>query len=115
MSGDAVCPNATAEGEAAEDLTPPSDHFMALLDTALREIDDQVLVTQSRCVDHLLDLMNATQSPVLRRLTMGALDSVRLLGVVRGDELHVALSVLAAAANVECAAAEASPRRWGCC
>jgi hypothetical protein len=90
------------------------DRFLGLLDSALREIDDQVLVTQSRCVDHLLDLLNATQSPVLRRLTVQALDSVRLLGVVRGEELHTALSVLSAAANVEYAAAEAAHPRMGC-
>ena len=97
-------------------MSPKGDaHFLVLLDAAFSEIDGQTLVTQSRCVDHLLDLLNATQSPVLRRLTMGALDSVRLRGVVRGEELHAALSVLAAAANVELAVAELPQPTWECC
>jgi hypothetical protein len=100
-SGDSSCPR------SMRDVAAPSEHFLGLLDAALHEIDDQVLVTQSRCVDHLLDLLNATDNSVLRRLTVGALDSVRRVGVVRGDELHVALSVLSAAANVELAAAGA--------
>jgi hypothetical protein len=94
-----------ADDPARGDATP-SDHFVALLDAAFREVGDQVMVTQGRCVDHLLDLFNATRNVVLRRLIIKALESVRSLRVVRAEDIHTALCVVAAAANVEFAAAE---------
>jgi hypothetical protein len=109
-----VCPGSVEHADMTGREGPSKD-FLSLLDAALKETDAQAFVTQSRCVDHLLDLMNATESAVLRRLVVGALDSVRQLGVVRGDELHFALSVLAAAANVELAATDAPATGYECC
>jgi hypothetical protein len=85
-----------------------SDQFVALLDAAFRDVDDQVLVTQGRCVDHLLDLFNATRNAILRRLIVRALENIRPLRVVRAEDIHTALCVLEAAANVEFAGAEAA-------
>jgi hypothetical protein len=80
-----------------------SERFVALLDAAMREVFDEVLVSQSRCVDHLLDLLNATDNEVLRQLTVDALDDIRLLNVARGVDIFGELAVIAAACNAELA------------
>jgi hypothetical protein len=80
-----------------------SERFVALLDAAMREVFDEVLVSQSRCVDHLLDLLNATDNEILRGLMIDALDDIRLLNVVRGVDIFGELAVIAAAFNAELA------------
>jgi hypothetical protein len=95
-----------AEDPARSDLAS-AESFVAVLDRALEDVYNEVLVPQSRCVDHLLDLFNATDNDTLLRLTIDALRGIRRLRVVKGVDIHDALSLIGVAANVELATVEA--------
>jgi hypothetical protein len=75
--------------------------FLTHLDAAIAEVGDQVLVSQSRAVDHLLDLFNLTTDPVVRAALSFAIDDIRRLTAVRGDELVDSLRLVAAVAEIE--------------
>jgi hypothetical protein len=85
------------DGQPAEDR----DHFFAQLDKAFGALEAQTLVPQTRCVDHLLDLWNATRNGVLRSVVAAAIDDIRRVTAVLRDDMHAALSVVAVAAEVE--------------
>jgi hypothetical protein len=88
-------------GAGTMHTTTIDDRFTTALDEAFAALARQAFVSQSRCVDHLLDLWNASCNPVLRAVLTAALADIRQVNVVRGDDMHAALSVVAIAANVE--------------
>jgi hypothetical protein len=77
--------------------------FMAQLDAAIAEVQGQCLVSQGRCVDHLLDLFNMTTDPVVRAAVSFAIDDIRKISAVRAAELVDALRLIAAVAEIEAA------------
>jgi hypothetical protein len=81
--------------------TQTTDRFTTALDEAFDALAGQTFVSQSRCVDHLLDLWNATSNAVLHAVLTAALADIRQVNIVRGDDMHASLSVVAVAANVE--------------
>jgi hypothetical protein len=83
--------------------TQPADQFFAALDPFLSARDGEAVWSQSRCVDVLLDLYNATDSPAVRDVISDMLDDMRHLSSVRADEMRGHVVLLAAAASVEAA------------
>ena len=88
-------PSPTAS-DLAEDVLPAIDELLILL-------DGQVLVSQNRWVDHLLDLYNLAPNPDLRRELSHVLDEIRHANSVRAAALREALLLLAGAVAVESA------------
>jgi len=80
---------------------------VAEFDRVLRNLDEvtagQVLISQDRCVDALLDLYNSAPTDVVRSLVTQVLDEVKHLSAVRADDIKVHLDELGAAAAVESA------------
>jgi hypothetical protein len=83
--------------------------FAAHLDAAIEEIRGQVLLSQGRCVDHLLDLFNLTSDPVVRATVAFAIDDIRRVTAVRADELVDRLRLVAVVAEVEDAFSTTAP------
>ena len=84
----------------AKDL---ADAVFGQLDEMMADVEDQVLVSQDRCVDHLLDLMNLTTNTAIRQVITEVLNDIRRLSCVRADELTAQYTLLAAVATVESA------------
>jgi hypothetical protein len=80
-----------------------ADAVFGQLDEMVDDLDGQVLVSQSRCVDHLLDLMNLTTNEAIRTVITEVLDDIRHLSVVRADEMESCYALLGAVAAVEAA------------
>jgi len=59
------------------------------------------VLTQSRCVDHLLDLLNLATEPVVRAVLEGGLAAIRNLSSVEGAALQRTIALAVAAAHVE--------------
>jgi hypothetical protein len=76
-----------------------------LVDTALAAIDGQMLLSQGRCVDVLLDLFNVTTEPSIQVLIGERLDDIRHLRAVEADEFRADLYAVAAIAAAEAALA----------
>lgn len=71
---------------------------------ALREgLAGQVLMSQDRCIDGLLDIYNEAPTEVVRQLVIEIMDDIRHLSSVKTDDIMVELEQLAAAASVETA------------
>lgn len=90
---------------STSEMTPTSattafDRALVAMETL---VADQVLVSQDRCVDGLLDLYNTAPTNVLRHLVAELIDEIRHVSSVRADELAEALAELSAAASVETA------------
>jgi hypothetical protein len=58
-------------------------------------LSDQVLVSQDRCVDALLDLYNVAPSTLVRELIGELISDLRFVSAVRAQLLHDDLGVLA--------------------
>lgn len=80
-----------------------ADTMFAQIDPFCSELDDQALVSQERCVDHLLDLFNSTENTVVRAVIADALDEIRHLSAVAADEMQLQVQLLGAAVAVEAA------------
>lgn len=80
-----------------------ADAVFGQLDEMMCELEDRVLVSQDRCVDHLLDLMNLTTNEAVRQVIIEALDDIRRLSCVRSDEMMAHGALLAAVVAVEAA------------
>jgi hypothetical protein len=87
----------------ADDASHLAESFFAHLDPFLADTDGQLLLSQGRCVDHLLDLYNATDNLTLREVISDVIDDIRHLSTVRADEMRSNLVMLAAVATVEAA------------
>jgi hypothetical protein len=66
---------------------------------AMTWIADQLLLSQSRCVDVFLDLHNATDDPLVCWSIIDRLREIRLLNAVDGDEMRADLAAIAAIAS----------------
>jgi len=66
-------------------------------------LEGQLLVSQDRCIDGLLDLYNTAPTEVVRRLVTDIIDDMRHVSAVKTADLQAKLDVLAAAAAVESA------------
>ncbi len=77
--------------------------IFAQIDELHQVLDGQVVVSQSRWVDHLLDLLNLVELPSLRRVVEGSLSSIRNLGSVESRWMSNELKMLASAIEIEAA------------
>jgi hypothetical protein len=75
----------------------------ARLDSLYTDLDEQVLVSQNRWVDHLLDLYNLLELPSLRRVVEDTLSDLRFRGSVEAFWMMGQLETLAAAVEIEAA------------
>jgi hypothetical protein len=82
-------------------------HIAEIVDAAMSSISDQAYLTQSRCVDVLLDLFQATDDPFTRWSIADRLSDIRFIGTVPGDVMRSSL-----AAVVEIAAADHDETDW---
>ena len=94
-------PPKTTPRTKATPVATSSSEFFAELDLAIQEIDDQLVVSQGRCVDRLLDLYNLNADPVVRAAITIAIDDVRRVSAVRADELVGALRLIGSVAEIE--------------
>ena len=76
-----------------------------IVDAVLAGIAGQVLLSQGRCVDVLLDLFNVTTEPTIQVLIGERLDDIRHLRAVEADEFRADLYAVAAIACAEAALA----------
>jgi hypothetical protein len=81
--------------------TTTRSEFLDRLDAAIADVHGQCLLSQGRCVDHLLDLFNLTSDPVVRAAVTFAIDDIRRLSAVRAEELVDGLRMIAAVAEIE--------------
>ena len=77
--------------------------IFAEADVLLAKLDGQVLVSQSRWVDNLLDLYNLVDTSPLKDVIARTLSDIRHLGSVEGSWLREQLLTIAAAVEVETA------------
>jgi hypothetical protein len=92
--------------EQATAANPTANPTMAI-DQALAELagtlEGNLLVSQERCVDGLLDLYNAVSNDLVRQLVAGMIDEIRHLSAVRAGALRAQLNEVTAALAVELA------------
>lgn len=77
--------------------------FSEALDRLERSLDAQILVSQDRCVDGLLDLYNAAPNELIRSLVADIIDDIRHLSAVRASTVQGRLMEVTAATSVELA------------
>ncbi len=81
-----------------------------IVDAALVEIKDALLVSQRRCVDLLLDLYNAAPIGTTRHVIEERLSDIRHLNAVEAEEvradLYAVLAIAAAESAIEAAESE---------
>lgn len=82
-----------------------ADGIARVVDAALDKIGGQVLLSQGRCVDVLLDLFNVTNETSIQVLIGERLDDIRHLRAVEADEFRADLYAVAAIASAEAALA----------
>ncbi|MDH4074470.1 MAG: hypothetical protein OEY41_04175 [Acidimicrobiia bacterium] len=83
--------------------TGPCAAFTDALTRLERSLDAQILVSQDRCVDGLLDLYNAAPTELIRSLVADILDDIRHLSAVRASTVQGRLMEVTAATSVELA------------
>jgi hypothetical protein len=79
----------------------PGPSFVAAALGVRRALGEQVVVTQSRCVDALLDLFNLTAEPSVRSVLSDFLAEISGTSAVTGTRLRHALDLALAANHVE--------------
>jgi hypothetical protein len=77
--------------------------FHEAMEALERSLEAQLLVSQDRCVDGLLDLYNAATNDLVRQLVVDILDDIRHLSAVRAAHLQARLTEVTAAMAVELA------------
>jgi len=65
-----------------------------IVDAAMNSISDQAYLTQSRCVDVLLDLFQATNDPFTRWSIADRLSDIRFIGTVPGDFMRDSMAAI---------------------
>ena len=94
---------ATPANSTPANSTPAIDPFDRVLSILERSLQDQVLVSQDRCIDGLLDLYNVAANSLVRQLVVDILNDVRFLSAVRAADLADRLTEVRAAMAVELA------------
>ena len=74
-----------------------------IVDAVLADIDGQLLLSQGRCVNVMLDLFNVTTEPSIQALIGERLDDIRHLRAVEADEFRADLYAVAAISAAEAA------------
>jgi hypothetical protein len=74
--------------------TTEHQQMTKIVDVALTSIGDQAYLTQSRCVDVLLDLFQATNDPFTRWSIADRLSDIRFIGTVPGDVMRSSLAAI---------------------
>lgn len=69
-------------------------------------VGNQLVLSQGRCVDHLLDLLNLTTEPSVQAELVACLTSIRKLSAVEGDLFRGVLANVVTAVEVEAAYAQ---------
>jgi hypothetical protein len=82
-----------------------AEGIAAIVDVALADIAGQMLLSQGRCVDVLLDLFNVTTEPSIQVLIGERLEDIRHLRAVLADEFRADLYGVAAISAAEAALA----------
>ena len=77
------------------------DVLAALIDGIVADLDGEAVVSQSRCVDNLLDLWNATESHSARQVLAETLAEVRYLSAVECPFVHERTALVHLAAAVD--------------
>jgi hypothetical protein len=77
----------------------PATTISEIVDAALASRDHQVLLSQGRCVDVLLDLYGATDDVGLRWSIADRLDEIRFLNAVEAGEFRADLAAILAIAS----------------
>ena len=83
--------------------TELAEEVFARLDPMFEKLEDQVLVSQNRWVDHLLDLYNLVELPPVRQVIEGTISEMRYQGSVEARWMREQLVLVAAAVEVESA------------
>ena len=92
---------------ASTDAALMLDSIGNIVDAALVEIEGALLVSQSRCVDLLLDLYNAAPIGTTRHVIEERLSDIRHLNAVEAEEVRADLYAVLAIAAAESAIEEA--------
>jgi hypothetical protein len=87
-------------GTSSPATTTAFDEAMEVLEGSLKS---QLLVSQDRCVDGLLDLYNVAANELVRQFVVDILDDIRHLSSVRASHLQARLNEVRAALAVELA------------
>jgi hypothetical protein len=74
---------------------------IAVADEAEAWIGDQVVLSQRRCVDVLLDLYCVSEDPVVRLYVTARLREIRLLHGVRAEDMRAALAAIVDVSTVQ--------------
>ena len=82
-----------------------AEGIAAIVDAALADTAGQVLLSQGRCVDLLLDLFNVTSEPSIQVLIGERLEDIRHLRAVLAEEFRADLYAVAAISAAEAALA----------
>jgi hypothetical protein len=69
-------------------------HLTEIIEVAQSWISDQAYLSQSRCVDVLLDLFQATHDPFVLWAIADELSAIRFVRTVRGDAMRAALAAI---------------------
>ena len=77
------------------------DVLAALIDGVVADLDGQAVVSQSRCVDNLLDLWNATTSHSAREVLAETLTEIRHLSAVETSYVQEQSALVHLAAAVD--------------
>ena len=89
------------EGTEGGIACAPAEQFLAEAERARSVAAGQLVLTQSRCVDHLLDLLNLATDPAVRAVLEGGLAAIRNLSSVEGAALQHTIALAVAAVHVE--------------
>jgi hypothetical protein len=81
--------------------TNPEPTIDQALEALTAELESNVLMSQDRCVDALLDLYNAAPNDVVRELVAAMIDPIRHLSAVRSDTMLAQIDEVTAARAVE--------------
>lgn len=81
--------------------TTTHQDIQTIAEQAIAAIGDQVVVSQSRCVDVLLDVLLATDDPVMRCTIGERLRDLRFLSMVEAAELRADLEAIVAICTLD--------------
>jgi hypothetical protein len=77
------------------------DMLSAMVDEVIADLDGQALVSQSRCVNDLLDLWNTTTSRSARRIVAESLNEISNLSAVEAQFMRECSDLICLAAGVD--------------
>lgn len=96
-----LMPNEVPQETGTRTLT--CEAFVIEADHVRLLVGEQLVLSQSRCVDYLLDLYNLTDEPAVRAVLSGFLAEIGGVSAVEGRRMHEALDLAVAAIDVESA------------